>query len=165
MKRLCILTLILLSLFCAAASAETARELKPAKITATVNQASVSHLTDNAYKTVWFAKKGYVQVEMSEPAYGVYICHFKYAVRHVIQIPDGKGGYMDYIHHDEEYLHQYTPLPGVSSFRIAIQTSLRRIITPMPIRKSTEFCLRKHDKHSSWLTISSSRHLRSILSC
>ena len=63
MKRLYILTFILVSLFCAAASAETARELKPAKITATVNQASVSHLTDNAYKTVWFAKKGYVQVE------------------------------------------------------------------------------------------------------
>ncbi len=105
-----------------AARAETARELTPARITATANKGAVSHLTDGAYKTVWYAKKGYVQVDLPEgqPAYGVYLCHFKQAVRHVIQIPDSRGGYEDYAAHDEEYLHQFTPLPGVTSFRVAI---------------------------------------------
>ncbi len=119
--RVCILLLFLSFLFCTAAGAEKARELKPARLTATANQASVKHLTDKAYKTVWYTQKGYVQVNMDEPAYGVYICHFKRAVRHVIQIPNEKGQYSDYVHHSEKYLHQYTPLPGVMSFRIAIE--------------------------------------------
>ncbi|MBQ4436351.1 MAG: PIG-L family deacetylase [Clostridia bacterium] len=123
-KGFCLVAVCILILSLAVgACAETAAELKPAKISATANNASVPHMTDNVYKTSWYAKKGYVQVDMKqgETAYGLYLCHFRQAVKHVIQIPDGKGGYMDYIHHDEEYLHQYTPLPGVNSFRIAIE--------------------------------------------
>ena len=124
MKR--ILTLLLLCLLILPASgalAETAKELKPARITATTNKGSVGNVTDDKYKTVWYAKKGYLQVDMAEGdlAYGLYLCHFKKAVPHVIQVPDGQGGYMDYARHDEEYLHQYTALPGVASFRIAIE--------------------------------------------
>ena len=124
LKRLTMLAVCIAALLiCVSAGAETAKELKPARITATANNASVKNLTDQVYKTVWYAKKGYVQVDMAEGdlAYGLYLCHFKKSVRHVIQVPDGQGGYVDYAHHDEEYLHQYTPLPGVSSFRIAIE--------------------------------------------
>ncbi len=111
-----------LCLLCAAASAETAKELKPARVTATSNKGAVSHLLDRVYKTTWYAKKGYVQVDMPEgqPAYGVYLCHYKQAVPYTVQMPDGQGGYRDVARHDEEYLHQFTALPGVTSFRIAI---------------------------------------------
>ena len=124
MKRFLLIVIALSAvLVCACAAAETAKELKPAKIMASANNGAVSHLRDNVYKTVWYAKKGYIQVDMAagEKAYGLYLCHFKYAARHVIQVPDEQGQYVDYVHHDEEYLHQYTPLPGVSSFRIAIE--------------------------------------------
>lgn len=121
-KWLSLLIFCLLSALCAA-SAETAPEIRPSRVTATANKSAVSHLTDNVYKTTWYAKKGYIQVDLPEdqPAYGLYLCHYRKAVPYVVQIPDGQGGYQDLTHHDEEYLHQYTPLPGVTSFRVAIE--------------------------------------------
>jgi len=112
-----------LILFCCLAYADKAPEIKGFRVTATANKSYIPHLTDNAYKTAWYAKKGYIQVDMPEgqKAFGVYLCHLKYAAAHVIQIPDGQGGYQDHAHHDERYLHQYTALPGVTSFRIAIE--------------------------------------------
>lgn len=122
-KRWIPLCALLALLLCGGALAEEAKELYPKAISATANNASVRNLLDGQYKTVWYAKKGYVQVDMAEdePVYGLYLCHFKKAVEHVIQIPDESGAYVDYAFHSEEYLHQFTPLPGVTSFRIAIR--------------------------------------------
>ena len=58
MKRFLLIVIALSAvLVCACAAAETAKELKPAKIMASANNGAVSHLRDNVYKTVWYAKK------------------------------------------------------------------------------------------------------------
>lgn len=117
--------LILLSI---GACAEKAAECQPKRIISTVNQENLPGLTDHSYKTIWYAKRGYLQIELSpsQPAYGIYLCYHKKVVPVVIQIPDGKGNYKDYVRIKGKYLHQYTDLPGVSTIRIRIANERKK---------------------------------------
>ena len=102
---------------------ETARELTPRRVSAQVNQQNLNALTDGRYATAWYAKKGWLEVELKqgETAGGVYVCHSRFAARHAVQVPDGAGGWRDVAVHEEGYLHQFTPLPGVDRFRLEIR--------------------------------------------
>ena len=104
------------------AKAEEAPEIRPEGFSSEVSGSMLPHLFDRSYFTIWYAKRGWIQIDLPEdqPAYMLYICFYKQAVPVMIQVPDGNGGYRDEAAADAPYLHQVVPLPGVTSVRIRI---------------------------------------------
>ncbi len=112
--------LLLLPFF--AADAETAKEIEPVSCTSTVNDSYSEALSDNSYFTVWYAKRGVIQIDLPEdqPAYSMYVCFNRQVVPIVIQLPDENGKYTDAQTVSDPYLHQLVSLPGAKSIRIRI---------------------------------------------
>ena len=112
--------LLLLPFF--AADAETAQEIEPVSCTSTVNDSYSEALSDNSYFTVWYAKRGVIQIDLPEdqPAYSMYVCFNRQVVPIVIQLPDENGKYTDAQTVSDPYLHQLVSLPGAKSIRIRI---------------------------------------------
>ena len=105
-----------------AAGAEEAKVLTPLRVSSTIKQDELPYLFDRSYFTVWYAKRGYIQIELAQndPACGIYICFHKKVTPVVIQVPDRDKGFSDYKTVAGEYLHQFVALPGVRSLRIRI---------------------------------------------
>ena len=120
--RLALLAALLMTLGAGRVQAETAKYLKPAKLSAAVNQENLYYLTDRDYKSIWYAKRGYLRLDLpeEESAHGLYICFHKKVVPLVVEVPDAQGGYRTLTRVGGEYLHQWVALPGVSSVRLRI---------------------------------------------
>lgn len=125
-SRKCVLA-ILVCLFAAILTAGEAKageapEIIPEGYSSEVSGSMLPYLFDRSYCTIWYAKRGWIQIELPEnqPAHMLYICFYRQAVPVTIQVPDGSGGYRDEVMVDDPYLHQFVPLPGVTSVRIRI---------------------------------------------
>ena len=105
-----------------AAAGETAEELQPLRLDPEVKAGALKNLFDGSYFTNWYAKKGWVQIDLKEgeAAYGIYLCFQKEAIPVVIQIPGETGEYRDWHTLEGKYLHEFAELPGVTSLRIRI---------------------------------------------
>ena len=111
--------LLMLVMLCGVAFADSAPDITTkAEITATSEADRVSNLLDGSYRTVWRSKRGYVQFDLPEPCYGMYLTQSGETDCFTVEVRLDDDSWSPVYQSNGEYLHEFVSLSGVTSLRV-----------------------------------------------
>jgi len=130
MKKLFLFLALTLLCACAAALADEARDITAqATLRVSGKPNALYRISDRNYETIWKsgkARKANIEVTSEEPVYGVYVClGMEKLSPWVVEVPEGKK-WVTAANGPGIYGHEYLPLPGLTHFRLSLDTTAQK---------------------------------------
>ena len=111
--------LLILIMLLGVAFAQTAQDITTtAEIIVTSDTNNLTNLLDGNYRTVWRSKRGYVQFDLPEPCYGIYLTQSGETDCFTVEVRLEDDTWSPVYHSKGEYLHEFVCLSGVTSLRV-----------------------------------------------